>query len=72
MQNHVIIGELMIAKHILAQVVQDQYLTKKYPRLAKRCFATILGIEKQIMSSPTPSRRNKVFHGTHKHKSARA
>jgi hypothetical protein len=71
MQNRTILGELMVAKHKLAQVIQDQHIVKKYPRLAKRCFGALLGIEREIMS-PAQPRRNKVLNGTNKHKSTRA
>lgn len=63
------IDELIIAKHRLAQLLQDSIITNHHPALAENTLKVLFRLEKQIMSSKTP-RRNK-FHAKNKHKQTR-
>lgn len=71
MRNTARIDELIIARHKLAQVVQDILILKNYPSFAEKGLQIVFGMEKQIMSRK-PKRRNPVLHAKNKHKSPRA
>lgn len=72
MQNTVrtnVFTELTIAKHRLAEVIQDPVILEDHHTLAESCLKALTSLDKQIMTfkvSPKSS-RNKV-HVKNKHK----
>lgn len=71
MQNQVrSIDELIVARHLLAQVVCDEVITTEHYSLADRVMKAISELDREIMSIKVgrkPVRRNRS-NGKNKHK----